>query len=62
VLNKVDLPTTKAKLKTLQSTFARRKVKLLALSAATGEGIGEVLEAAWRALVRAKKDDKVDAR
>jgi GTPase len=58
VLNKTDLPTTRAKLKTLRSTFARRKVKLLAISAATGEGLGELLEAAWRALERAKKDEK----
>lgn len=62
VLNKVDLPTTKAKIKTLQSTFARRKVKLLTISAATGEGIAEVLESAWQALIRAKKDDHADAR
>jgi len=60
VLNKVDLPSTKAKLAALRATFARRKVKLLALSAATGEGTTQLLEAAWQALVRAKKNDKVD--
>jgi GTP-binding protein len=56
VLNKMDLPTTRARLATLRKTFARRKVKLLATSTATGEGIGEVLEAAFGALVRARKD------
>lgn len=60
VLNKVDLPTTKAKMTALRATFARRKVKLFAISAATGEGIGEVLEAAWQALVRAKKNEQAD--
>jgi GTP-binding protein len=55
-LNKMDLPTTRARLATLRKTFARRKVKLLPISTATGEGIGEVLEAAYAALVRARKD------
>jgi GTP-binding protein len=54
-LNKIDLPATRARLTTLRKSFARRKVKLFAISAATGEGIGEVLEAAWAALVRARK-------
>jgi GTPase len=58
VLNKIDLPSTKAKMAALRATFARRKVKLLAISAATGEGTAAVLEAAWQALVRAKKSDK----
>ncbi len=57
VLNKIDLPATRTRLAALRATFARRNVKLMAISAATGDGIGEVLEAAWRALVRAKKDD-----
>jgi GTPase len=56
VLNKMDLPTTRARFATLRKTFARRKVKLFAISTATGEGIGEVLEAAFAALVRARKD------
>lgn len=61
VLNKADLPTTKAKIKTLASTFARRKLKLFVISAATGEGMSKVLEAAWQALVRAKKDESAAA-
>jgi GTPase len=60
VLNKLDLPVTRARLKTIRATFARRKVKLLAMSTATGEGIPEVLEAAWAVLARAKKEDKKD--
>jgi len=60
VLNKLDLPVTRARLKAIRASFARRKVKLLAMSTATGEGIPEVLEAAWAVLVRAKKEDKED--
>ena len=60
VLNKTDLPTTRARLSTLRATFARRKVKLLAISAATGDGLTAVLEAAWAALVRAKKEQNKD--
>jgi GTP-binding protein len=56
VLNKIDLPATRARLATLRKTFARRKIKLFAISAATGEGIGEVLEAAWAALVQARRN------
>jgi GTPase len=55
VLNKIDLPATRARFATLHRTFARRKVRLLAISAATGEGMNEVLEAAWGALAQAKK-------
>jgi len=57
VLNKLDLPATRARLATLRRTFVRRKVKLLAISTATGEGMSEVLEAAWSALAQAKKQE-----
>jgi GTP-binding protein len=56
-LNKMDLPVTRARLAAIRRSFTRRKVKLFPISAATGEGIGEVLEAAFRALVRARKDE-----
>ena len=50
VLNKLDLPDTRKKLTTLRKTFARRKIELHAISAATGEGLTPLLEAAWAAL------------
>ncbi len=50
VLNKVDLPDVRRKLAALGRPFARRKIQLHAISAATGEGVGALLEAMWRAL------------
>jgi GTP-binding protein len=54
VLNKLDLPDTRKKLATLKKTFARRKIQLHAISAATGEGLPPLLEAAWALLVSAR--------
>jgi len=51
VLNKLDLPDTRKKLAALRRTFARRKIELHAISAATGEGLPQLLEAAWALLV-----------
>jgi GTPase len=50
VLNKIDIPEVRRKLKTLAAPFKRRGLKLLAVSAATGEGVPQLLEAAWRIL------------
>jgi GTP-binding protein len=50
VLNKLDLPDTRKKLTTLRRTFARRKIQLHAISTVTGEGLPELLEAAWKLL------------
>jgi GTP-binding protein len=50
VLNKLDLPDSRKKLATLRKTFARRKIELHAISAATGEGLTPLLEAAWAKL------------
>jgi GTP-binding protein len=55
VLNKIDLPSSRKKLPTLKKTFERRGLRLLGISAVTGEGISEVLEAAWGALVTARQ-------
>ena len=55
VLNKVDLPTTRKRLPALQKVFAKRGLKLHGISAATGEGLAQVLEAAWKALVKARQ-------
>jgi GTP-binding protein len=50
VLNKLDLPDVKRKLKAIERPYARRKIELHAISAATGEGVPALLEAMWRAL------------
>jgi len=54
VLNKCDLTETREALEELRTVFSERGIELLAMSAATGEGIREVLEAAWRAVAEAK--------
>jgi len=51
VLNKVDLPDVAKAHKRLGAVFARRKIRLLAISAATGAGIDALLEEAWRVIV-----------
>ena len=50
VLNKIDLPEVRQRAKQLARTFAKRGVVLHAISAATGEGTPELLEAIWKAL------------
>jgi GTP-binding protein len=55
VLNKLDLPDVKDGLKKLTASFARRKVRLLAISAATGAGIDTLLEEAWKVIVAERR-------
>jgi len=50
VLNKIDLPDVRKGTKQIARLFARRGIALAAISAATGEGTGELLESIWRAL------------
>jgi GTP-binding protein len=50
VLNKIDLPEVRRRRAQIARPFARRNVELHAISAATGEGIGPLLEAIWRLL------------
>ena len=50
VLNKIDVPEVRRRLKPLAAPFKRRGLELLAVSAATGEGVPQLLEAAWRIL------------
>src|SRR5262249_41363528 len=50
VLNKLDLPDVKDALKKLTTAFARRKVRLHAISAATGAGVEALLEEVWKVL------------
>jgi len=46
-LAKIDLPDTRAAYPALRERFAARGIELLALSAATGEGVPQVLERIW---------------
>jgi GTP-binding protein len=50
VLNKIDLPDVRKRAKQIAGPFARRGIELHAISAATGQGTAELLEAIWRAL------------
>jgi GTP-binding protein len=50
VLNKLDLPDVRGQREELARAFAARGITLHAISAATGEGIGELLEVVWRTL------------
>lgn len=54
-LGKLDLPETRESLPTLQQSFAARGIRLWAISAATGEGVAELMNEAFR-LVRARTD------
>ena len=55
VLNKLDLPEVAKAQKRLTTAFAKRKVRLLAISAATGEGVDALLEAAWKVIVAERR-------
>jgi GTP-binding protein len=55
VLNKLDLPDVAKVRKRLTTTFARRKIRLLGISAATGEGLGELLEEIWKVLAAERR-------
>jgi GTP-binding protein len=55
VLNKLDLPDVKDSLKRLTASFARRKIRLLAISAATGAGVEALLEEVWKVIVAERR-------
>jgi GTP-binding protein len=42
--NKIDLPDAKVRFKKLKTALKRRKIDVLPISAATGEGLGDVLD------------------
>ena len=50
VLNKIDLPEVRKRIKQIAAPLARRGIPLAAISAATGEGTAELLESIWKAL------------
>lgn len=53
VLTKIDLPQARARLARTLATFAARGIRALGISAATGEGVDELLAAAADALAAA---------
>ena len=55
MLSKVNMPKHTDASWCSAGRFARRKVELLAMSWATGQGVTEVLEAAFRALASARR-------
>jgi GTPase len=59
VLNKIDLPEVKRRHRQLLRPFKARGIPLLAISAATGEGVDALLNAVWREL-RAVHDSNAD--
>jgi GTP-binding protein len=48
VLNKIDIPEVRKKLPALRRSFARKGIPVFAVSAATGAGVPELLEAVWK--------------
>ncbi len=55
VLNKKDLPDVESVRRKLTASFARRKIRLLAISAATGEGVQTLLEEVWKVIAAERK-------
>jgi GTPase len=61
-LNKMDLPDVRRRARQISASFAKRGIVLYPISAATGEGAEQLLEAVWKALpprgaARARADD-----
>jgi GTP-binding protein len=57
-INKIDLPTTRKRLPALDRLFSRRGVKLHPISAATGQGLAPVLEAAFAVQLEVRLADQ----
>lgn len=55
VLNKIDLPEVKRRYAQLARPFKARGIRLLAISAATGEGLTALQEEMWKSLVRVRQ-------
>src|SRR3954451_16612399 len=58
VLNKIDLPEVKRRFAQLARPFKARGIELLAVSAATGQGLGPLLEKAWKQIAAARASEK----
>jgi GTP-binding protein len=57
VANKIDALDEPERLKKLQRHMKRLKIPLLAISAATGEGLPELLDAMWKEVSAARADE-----
>jgi GTP-binding protein len=62
VLNKTDLPDVAGARRRLAASFARRKIRLLGISAATGDGVPALLEEIWKELVAERRRAADDER
>ncbi len=58
VLNKLDIPEVSRRYARLALPFKNRGIPLLAISAATGEGIGPLLEAVWKRVAGAPDSNR----
>ena len=56
-LAKLDLPETREQLPALRAAFARRGIKLWAISAATGEGVADLMNEAYRQVSTVRERD-----
>jgi GTP-binding protein len=61
VLNKLDLPDVKGRSAQVARPFKARGIQLLMISAATGAGLGVLLEAIWKQLVDERKSKRSSA-
>jgi GTP-binding protein len=55
VLNKIDVPEVEAVRRKVAASFTRRKIRLHAISAATGDGVPALLEDIWKTLVAERR-------
>jgi len=62
VLNKADLPEVKEKRARLVRSFKARGIEFFVISAATGAGVGALLEAVWRLLDQARRSSEPGGR
>ena len=60
-LNKIDIPEVRRQRARIAVPFERRGLALHGVSAATGEGVPELLEAAWKVLAAARDEDAREA-
>ncbi len=58
VLNKIDLTETRDDLDAVRAEFAARGIELLTMSAATGEGVKQVLDRLWREIAGSSRPDE----
>ena len=56
-LNKVDIPESKVNIKRFKKSFS--KIKIYPISAATGEGVKELLESVYKKVKSVKRYGKI---